>query len=274
MWSLVNSLLNTVFDLWLLPFKGLSPTWQICAIALPVTIFALLVFRYVSDQQGIAAAKDKLKAFLLELRLFKDDLGVTFRAQGQIFRYALIYMFHALLPMSVMIVPIVLVMIQVESRYAFRSLTPGESTILTVTLNGQDPVTQLNAELSLQAGLIQETPALRINKTGEILWRIRAIRPGEYQIKLRIDGQEFEKHLAVGADSSRLSPARYQANDLNVLLYPAEPALRNEAGVSAIHLSYPRSRAVYAGLSSASWILFGASLIFGYALRGLFGVTF
>ena len=148
------------------------------------------------------------------------------------------------------------------------------STILTVTVDGQDPVTQLDVELSLQAGLIQETPALRIDKTGEILWRIRAVRPGEYQIKLHVGGQEFKKRVVVGIDSPHLSPARYPANNLNVLLYPAEPALRSEASVSAIQLFYPRSRAVYAGLSSASWILFGASLVFGYALRGLFGVTF
>jgi hypothetical protein len=39
-------------------------------------------------------------------------------------------------------------------------------------------------------------------------------------------------------------------------------------------MTYPRSRGVFAGLSSASWILFGATLVLGFALRRAFGVTF
>jgi hypothetical protein len=37
---------------------------------------------------------------------------------------------------------------------------------------------------------------------------------------------------------------------------------------------YSRTRGVFAGLSSASWIMFAAALVLGYVLRGLFGVTF
>jgi hypothetical protein len=247
---------------------------QIVLLGLPAAIFALIVFRYTSDQEGIEAAKDRIKAHLLELRLYKDDLLVTLRAQGKILRYNGTYLRHALVPMAVMIVPFVLMIIQIESRFVYRSLAPGESAILTVTVDGEDPVSGLEASLALPDEVLQETPALRIDETAEIVWRVRAESPGDYRVGIRLGEAELFKRVVVDGRHARVSPAVYRSNDLNTLAYPAESALASDAPIRAIHLSYPPVRAAFAGLSSASWIFFGASLVFGFALRGAFGVTF
>lgn len=274
MWTVVNRSLNAVFDLWLWPFESLAPIWQVCALALPVAGCALLVFRLASDQDAIEAAKEKIKAHLLEMWLFKDDVGVMLRAQGKILRYTLTYMRHALVAMAVMLLPVTAVIIQAESRYAFRSIRPGESALLKVVVDGDVPVSQLDASLSLPEGLTQETPALRIDESREILWRIRGDESGEYRISVHIGRAELTKLAVVGAGRAGGSPAVYRASDARTLMYPVEPALADDAVASAVHLAYPRSRAAFAGLSSASWTLFAASLVFGFALRGLVGVTF
>lgn len=274
MWTAINQIANFVSDLWLWPLASLPSTWQICVTALPVTIFALLVFKYFSNQQGIEGAKDKIKAYLLELRLFKDDLGVSWRAQQQIFRYSLKYMGHALMPMAVMLVPLVLVIVQLETRYAYLGLKPGESTLLTVTLAEGKAVSETEVILSLPPGLAQETPPLRIEQSGEIHWRIRAVVPGNHKIGIRIGDTNATKRVVVGTEQVPLSPVIYRADDIRTLGYPAEPALDIAQPATAIHLTYPRGRSEFLGLSSATWILMGASLLFGYALRGLFGVTF
>lgn len=72
----------------------------------------------------------------------------------------------------------------------------------------------------------------------------------------------------------RISPAVYRSNDLSALLYPAEALLANDLPVRAVHLDYPRARSTFLGLSTTSWIFFAASMVFGFALRGVFGVTF
>ena len=61
MCSIVNSLFNVVFDVLLWPLQALPETLQLCALGLPAAIFALLVFRFTSNQAGIEAAKDKIK---------------------------------------------------------------------------------------------------------------------------------------------------------------------------------------------------------------------
>lgn len=273
MWPFINQLLNSAVSGWLWAFQGFPPIVQFCALALPVAILALMTYRYASNQKGIHAVKNRLKAFLLELRLFQDDLAVTLRAQGQILKNSVIYTGYALAPMSIMLVPIILILVQVESRYAFRALESGESTIVEATVDSPTPVSDLQAALILPPGLVCETPALRLDDQQKILWRVRAQRPGDYEMRIRIDGREFPKKVLVGV-AGLVSPAIYTAGDIRTLAYPLEPALEKGSILSSVVMSYPRSRPVFAGLSSASWILFAASLVFGYVLRGVFGVTF
>jgi hypothetical protein len=273
-WSLVNRLLNGVFDLLLWPV-GWLPVWvQAALVALPAAVFALLVFRWVSDQEGIETAKDRIKAHLLELRLFSDDLVVTLRAQKKILRYNLTYLRHALLPMLVMIVPIILMLVQLESRFAFRGLELGESTILTVEVESEVPTSERQVTLQLPPGVVAETPALRVDQRAEIIWRLRAAEPGQHLITIQVDDSRAEKLLSVSPDGSGVSPSVYRPGDISTLLYPVEPPLPGDSAIRAVHLTYPRARAEFGGLSSASWVFFGASLVFGFALRGAFGVTF
>jgi hypothetical protein len=273
MWPAVNGAVNAAVEGWLWAFNGF-PAWvQFCALALPVTVLALLVYRYASDQNGIRAVKNSIKAHLLELRLFKDDLGVTLRAQGQILKSSVLYAGYALAPLAIMLIPIVLILIQVESRYAFRPLQPEESTLVEVSVDSATPVSELPAALLLPTGIVGETPALRLDDEQKILWRVRAQRAGEYDMRIRVGDQEFPKKIVVGSEGL-VSPAIYAADDIRTLGFPLERALQRDSVVSAVEVSYPRSRGVFAGLSSASWTLFIASLVLGYALRGLFGVTF
>lgn len=273
MWTVVNRTISTAVEAWLWIFRHFSPLVQFLALALPVAILALLVYRYASDQKGIHAVKDRIKAYLLETRLFKDDLAVTLHAQGQILKNSVIYAGYALLPMLVMIVPILLLLVQVESRYAYRPLHPGESTIVEARVATALPVSEIQADLLVPRGLKVETPAMRVDDEQSILWRVRAEEAGDYVMRVRIGAREFSKHVRVG-ESGEVSPAIYCANDIRTLAYPLETALEPGSTVSSIQMTYPRSRADFAGLSSASWILFAASLVFGFLLRGLFGVTF
>jgi len=272
-WSLVNRAANAVFDLWLWPFQGLSPTWQIFFTALPVTVVALLIFRYASDQDGITEAKNKIKAYLLELWLYKDDIRTLFRAQGKVFRFSFIYMRYSLVPMAIMIIPFALVIIQLESQFAFNGLESGGTAILSVTVDRDVPVSHVEASLSLSPELDQDTPALRVNQTNQVFWRITAVEPGRHDVQIRIGEYELTRQIVVG-EMRKLWPVAYRAGDWRVLGSPGEEALADDIGIERTEVSYARARVEFLGLSSASWLLLGFSLIFGFALRGMFGVTF
>lgn len=275
MWPAVNQALNAMVDAWLWPVQGLGVIWQVVALALPATVIALLVFRLVSNQDGIRTQKDRIKAYLLELLLYKDDLRVTLSAQRHILGHSLRYMGYALLPMAVMLLPFILIMVQIESRFAFQGLEPGDSVILAVAVDEQQQrVKQTDYRLELPQGLTQETPAVRILASGEVVWRIRADEPGDYTATIRAGEGVIEKHIMVGEQLTRLAPSVYRADDFRTLGFPAEPALAADQPIAGISVDYPRARGEFAGLSSASWLLFLFSIIFGFALRGVLGVTF
>ncbi|MBT8147246.1 MAG: hypothetical protein KJN90_10370 [Gammaproteobacteria bacterium] len=275
MWPAVNQALNAMVDVWLWPVQSLDAIWQIIALALPATVIALLVFRLVSNQEGIREQKDKIKAYLLEMLLYKDDLRVTMSAQHHILGHSLRYMGYALLPMAVMLLPFILIMVQLESRLAFQGLDPGDTTILAVTVDAQQQrVKQTDYRLELPVGLAQETPAMRVPATGEVVWRIRAESPGDYTVTILAGERTVKKRMVVDAQQTHLATSVYRADDFRTLGFPAEPALAADQPLIDVSVQYPRARGEFIGLSSASWLLFLFSIIFGFALRGVLGVTF
>ena len=274
MWSAINTALNLVFDVLLWPVQSFGALVQAFWLGVPAALLALLVFRYASNQAGIERAKDRIKAHLLEIRLYKDDFRVSLAAQGNILRHNLAYLGHALAPMAIMIVPFVLMLVQVETRLGYRGLAPGESTLLTVAVGTETPPSSLAAALELPEGLAQETPALRIDGRGEIIWRLRATRDGTWDVPIQIGERRISKRLQVGGNGSALAPSRYRADDWFTLGFPAERPLDVDAPAHAVHVSYPPARGQFAGLSTAAWVFFGSSILFGFALRGVFGVTF
>jgi hypothetical protein len=185
----INRFGNVVFGGW---FELLAPLplWaQVLVTALPVTVFALLVFRYASDQQGIAAVKDQVKAHLLELWLYRDYPSVLLRAQGQIIVNSFAYLGYALLPMAVMLMPLVLLLVQAEARYALRPLLPGDTVIVTADLAGEGP--RPAASLDVPPGLVAETPALYTTGPARLHWRLRAVSGGEHLLGITVNAPTF-----------------------------------------------------------------------------------
>src|SRR5688572_30813388 len=102
MWSTVSTVLNAPFNALFWLVQWLPAEWQMVVLAVPGALFALAIYKVISNQAAIRDAKDKIIAYLLELRLFRDDLRVLLRAQGGVFASIGRYVGHSLLPMIVM----------------------------------------------------------------------------------------------------------------------------------------------------------------------------
>jgi hypothetical protein len=274
MWTSFNHFMNAVFDIYLWPFRNLPVAVQVLALAVPATIMALLAFRYTSDQAGITRTKNLIKAHLLELRLFKDDFRVMLRSQRRILLNSLRYARFGIVPMLVMIVPFLIIVVQVESLFAYNAMRPGESVILTVDVDGTTPVSELVTDLVLPPEINSETPALRVDSSGEVYWRLSARRTGRHQIGIRLGDEIILKQLVAGLSASRISPVVYRGNDWRALAWPGGMSLATNTMAESVRVSYPRGRIEFAGLSSASWLLVGQCLVLGFLLRRFFNVTF
>jgi hypothetical protein len=98
---------------------------SLSAISLVTAIVLLLVVRRTSDQRRIAAVKRDIRAGLFEIRLFNDDLRAILRAQGEILRHNLTYLRLSAVPLLWVLVPLVLLMGQLQAYYGYDGLHPG-----------------------------------------------------------------------------------------------------------------------------------------------------
>jgi len=139
----VNRVLNFVFDLLLLEFLGLPPFWGLASLSALFAVGALLVFKRLSNQKGIRAAKDKVMAYLLQVILFQDDVRTVLRAQGKVLRYNFVYLGHNLVPMVFLVLPFILVVMNLDPRFRFDPVRTGEPTYVSVTLREGTKLTLL-----------------------------------------------------------------------------------------------------------------------------------
>jgi len=131
---LLNQLAGAVAAALLYPFRDLPPIVGLAFVSLLTSIAILLVFRRTSDQAALQRVKNRIVAGILEILLFRDDLRLIMRAQRDILRSSFTYFRLSLVPMLWVILPVLLLMIQLQFHYGYRALEPGQSAILRVNL--------------------------------------------------------------------------------------------------------------------------------------------
>ena len=265
--SWVNVLTNAFGRFFLAPIAVL-PGWLSNTIISAITgMFLLVIFKYTSNQRAIGKIRDDIKANLLALKLFKDSISVTLRSEAQVFKGAILLLFHAIGPMLVMILPISLLLAQMSLWYQSRPLLPGEAAVMTVKLNdnveGNWPT--VNVEPT-SAAKVTVGP-VRVLSKREICWEIKALENGKHRITLHADRQQIEKDLAIGDGFMRVSSTRPSLNWADILMHPAEKPFAPDSIVQSVTIDYPDR---LSRTSGADWWLiyfFIASMVFAFISR-------
>jgi hypothetical protein len=262
----VGSGITSIFDL-LLALAVVSPWVGMVLISLVTAVVALVVFRYTSNQRGIKKAKDAILANLLEVLLFRDDLKLVLRAQSRLAVQNLRYFGFALLPLLVMMIPMSILLVQVDLRYGHRALAVGEQAIVAVQTR---PGTKLDAiSLTAPAGIAVETKSLRIPRTGEVDWRIRAKAAGKYQLHVRTEGQDYTKDLVVGGRTGAIATERLATSAIGQILHPGESPLSQAGALQEIRISYPSASLVcYGHEIHWIWAWLVLSMLIGMIIKG------
>jgi len=266
-WRLFH-ILNDCFRVIIEPLGRVSPVLALLAISLFTGIAMLLIFRATSNQQAIKRTKDRIKAHLLEILLYNDNLGMVFRAQGAILAHSLKYLGFAMVPMAAIIVPIAIILTQTSHFFEHKPPVPHESVTLTVTLTRWDSEIADNTSVSVPAGLSVETPALRIPGKKQIVWRIGARESGDFDVVINTPAKSYTKQLRV-ADSRRwLSPARVRPTFVRAFLHAAEPPLDRDAPIDSIEVKYATAR-MRIGPIETHWLVhfFICSMLFAFIAK-------
>jgi hypothetical protein len=271
--TFVANAMNGLFDLLLRPFGG-AAAWAMFVIAVLTGVVMLLLFKWSTNQDRLAVAKRRLLGHIYEMGLFQDNLRVLFKIQRDLALANLRYLAVTLPALLVLVPPVVLILAQLDARYAHRPFHVEERSLLTASV-APDHAELLDA-LSLAApeGIEVETLPVRDHRALTATWRIRVQEPGDHELAVTApDGRRWTKRLVADGDLPRLAGTREKAGLHFLMFNTAETPLPGESPLAAISLELPERQTRYLGVGMHWLVAFCLfSLVFGFALKDVFKV--
>jgi hypothetical protein len=248
-----------------------SPLAIVIVVSLVVGLLMVLLFGYTSDQKAIKVAKDQLKAHLLAVRLFRDQLSVVTGSYAKILRGTGRYLRLAFMPLLYVIIPITFLIVQLDRCLGSTAIQTGMPFLLTVHTDGAEAMNALT--LDLPAEIAMTAPAVHVPAENAVVWRLAASREGDYQIKIVAGADDVTKNVRVSSELARVSPVRLRGHFWERLFTSGEPALPANGAVESISINYPERNIEIAGYE-INWIVlfFVLSMIAGYLFKELLGI--
>lgn len=271
-----NAWLTRIGSLLLAPFESYPVAGLIFWGALSGVV-ATYVFGRTSSQRRLAEIAGQTRAQLLAIKLFKDDLRVTFQCQLELLRATGRRLALSLPPMLVMLIPFVLAMVQLAARYELQPLRPGESAVVQMELADDAWSALRDVQLEVPADIAVETESLRDETEHTLCWRIRPEASGDTTLSWNLGQKTVQKKIAVADDSPLLcvSDRRPGSRAWDRLLHPTEAGFSSDDPVRGIEVQYSKRLSPIFGWDVPWWATFLlASIIAALLVRRVLGVSF
>jgi len=247
------------------------PTMLVVLISIVIGFLMVVVFRYTSDQKAIRIAKDQLKAHLLAVRLFQDQLPVVLSSYGRIVRGTGRYLQLAFRPLLFVIFPLTLLVVQLNRYLGWTGLPTGEPFLIKAQAADSDVLNTI--DLRLPPGLETTAPAVHVPTENAIVWRVVAHEPGNYNVNVGPSEKAFSKQVSVSHGLERISPVRLRGGFWERMLLSAEPALPTDSPIRSIEVGYPSRSIPFIGFEwNWIWLFFVLSLLAGFLFKSMLGI--
>jgi hypothetical protein len=252
-----------------------SPLAIVIVLSLVVGLLMVVLFGYTSDQKAIGIAKDQLKAHLLAVRLYRDQIPVVMGSYGKILRGTGRYLRLAFKPLLYVIIPITLLMVQID-RYLGQTPIPVNAPfLLTVHATSSVDLGWLNdTVLDLPPEITMTAPPVNVPAENEIVVRLAGSREGKYELKIPDGpGEIVAKTVCVGSGLPRISTIRLRGHFWERMFSSAEAALPENSPIESISINYPDREIEIAGYGmNWIWLFFILSMVAGFIFKELLGI--
>lgn len=252
-----------------------NPLAIVIVVSLVVGLLMVVLFGYTSDQKAIGIAKDQLKAHLLAVRLYRDQIPVVMGSYGKILRGTGRYLKLAFKPLLYVIIPITLLMVQIDRYLGTTPIAVDAPFLLTVHFGGSPNVIDAMNDVRVESPpeITMTAPPVHIDAENEIVWRLVGTKEGKYEVKVVAAGQSAAKDVCVGGDLPRISTVRLRGQFWERMFSSAEPALQENSPINSISINYP-DRNIDVGGYGMNWIwmFFILSMVAGFIFKELLGI--
>lgn len=253
--SFLTATADAFFSLW-----TAAPAWMpLVIVSIFAGLVAAVVFRFTSRQDVLRRDAELMRAQLLAMKLFRDDLGTLWGSLGSLLRYAAARLWHSLPPVVVLTIPFVLLLVQLARWYEHAPLVAGDQAIVVLQLAPHAWSHASDIVPVVDSPLLIETPSLRDPSEHAVYWRIRVAENAAASLRWKLSGVTFEKTIAIADERGRFLPVdtrRPGAGWGDRLLYPGEPPFQASDPIRGIEVHYPRRSTPVLGLDLPWWATF------------------
>jgi uncharacterized membrane protein (DUF106 family) len=248
-----------------------SPLAIVIVLSLVVGLLMVVLFGYTSDQKAIGIAKDQLKAHLLAVRLYRDQIPVVMGSYGKILRGTGRYLKLAFKPLLYVIIPITLLMVQVDRYLGQTPIAVNAPFLLTVHTAAGEALNE--AALELPPEITMTAPPVHVVAENQIVWRLSGAKDGKYALRISAGGQSVEKAVCIGGDLPRISTIRLRGKFWERMFSSAESAIPGDSPIESMSVNYPDRDISVAGYGmNWIWMFFILSMVAGFIFKELLGI--
>jgi uncharacterized membrane protein (DUF106 family) len=252
-----------------------SPLAIVIVLSLVVGLLMVVLFGYTSDQKAIGIAKDQLKAHLLAVRLYRDQIPVVMGSYGKILRGTGRYLKLAFKPLLYVIIPITLLIVQIDRYLGAAPIPPNVPFLLTAHFAGQATGGDApnGVTLDLPPEITMTAPPVHVLADNEIVWRLVGSKEGKYEVKVAAAGLSAAKAVCVGNGLPRISTIRLRGHFWERMFSSAEAALPENSPIESISINYADRNIEIAGYGmNWIWLFFILSMVAGFIFKELLGI--
>jgi hypothetical protein len=250
-----------------------SPLAIVVALSVVIGLGMIVLFGYTSDQKAIGIAKDRLKAHLLAVRLYRDQLHVVMGSYGKVLGGTAHYLKLAFMPLLYVIIPITALIVQLDRSLGLTAIHTNTPFLLTARVNNADTLNAISIELPPQ--IAADAPPVHVSTENEAVWRLVASQEGSYDVKIVAGGESAVKTVHVSSQLARVSPERLRGHFWARMFSSGESALPDNSPVETITVDYPE-RNIPLGIAGYEmnwiWLFFVLSMIAGFIFKELLGI--
>jgi hypothetical protein len=258
---------------------------QLTAVAIVFGVLMVLLFGKLSNQEAVRRVKDEIAAAILEVYLFRRDIRLSLRAQGSLFKSGVRYLFLALGPVFILLIPFAVLLGHFNLRLGNKPLDVGSQAVLTVRVapNVELDSVALNFANAVQVpgnqapDIMLAAGPVRVQRDRELLWRLSPQQAGRFELSVSTGATRATENVVAGADDGGPVGIFYSTEDwLLQLVYPdgSREARPSSGPIRFISLDFPQHAYSLFGLE-LSWMsaFLIVSLLAGYAGSKVFGIS-
>jgi len=242
-----------ITNILLLPFNGINPFFGVLWLSIISSVIILFVYKWVSLPSLIRKAKNRIKANILAIRIYKDQWKVIILSFfSSIFNVGKYFLLN-LMPLMVLLPVLFLLFVQMEWRYGIRPLRPDEETTAKVKYAEDDNISLV------PSNFYKEETVVRIPALNEVDYKVKILGKGRGKLLFKGDNSNFSKEVISGLKGDVMVPVRFSFPGVSMLLYPWEPPIGSPA-IKWVKIKYPSTLINFLGIKM-HWIIWYLILV-------------